>query len=67
MWRKRFSGMFWVEEIHLVGTINNVETSYFTWLKTENMTIGTPMIIFIYIFIHHQDGSTVEIRRLNKI
>ena len=27
-----------VEEIHLVGTINNVETSYFTQLKiTENM------------------------------
>ena len=22
---------------------------------------------YIYIFIHHQDGSTVEIRRLNKI
>jgi len=22
---------------------------------------------FIYIFIHHQDGSTVEIRRINKI
>ena len=21
----------------------------------------------IYIFIHHQDGSTVDIRRLNKI
>ena len=31
-----------------------------TW---DHRTIPFP----IYIFIHHQDGSTVEIRRLNKI
>ena len=36
----------------------------------SNMVVGTLAVdkwAVIYIFIHHQDGSTVDIRRLNKI
>jgi len=31
------------------------------------MTSASSAILFIYIFIHHQDGSAGDIRRLNKI
>ena len=48
-----------VEEIHLVGTINNVETSYFTQLKicylmTTSMSVGhLDHVLIVYHSLEH--------------
>ena len=37
-------------------------------LVSVTVTVGLSIVVHdIYISIHHQDGSTVDIRRLNKI
>ena len=57
----------------LVYAVWNFHLNWLTFLEAMTDVLGVHFLSVhmyycsIYIFIHHQDGSTVDIRRLNKI